>query len=943
VPTVERLTVRTIGPDPRSSERLRAAHLLGFDRVADIEVSDLFYVVVGATDSNVRDALGRLIVDPLLQIGVWGPPPVAAGQVVETTLLPGVTDSVAGAVVDAARTMHLDVRSTVTGHRFVIRTNDGSSLADDELARLAGRVLFNAVIERAALGAIEPSSISTLDTSSTPGPLELVDVRGLDDEALAALNVSRAMALDPAELRAIADHFTALRRAPTDVELETLAQTWSEHCAHKTFRAAIVLADGAEVTPLLRQLRDSTDRIAAPFVKSAFVGNAGIISFAEGTTIAIKAETHNHPSAIEPFGGANTGVGGVIRDVMGAAHHPIACTDVLCFGPSDLSAHLVPAGSIHPRLVREGVVAGVADYGNKIGIPTVAGAVLYDPGYIANPLVFCGCVGVAPDDAPALTGPSIGDRVVLIGGRTGRDGLRGATFSSSTMDATTGDVAGASVQIGDPITEKLLIDLLREAPGLYSAITDCGAGGLSSSIGEMAETIGADVDISRVPLKYAGLAPWEIWLSEAQERMVLAVPPRSLEALADRAAHHGVELTDLGVFTGDGMLTVRHGATVVLCLDTHFLHEGRPGRTLTAVLPEPARDGATPEVSDPSAVLLRLLAHPNIASKEHIIRRYDHEILGSTLVRPLVGDEMDAPADGVVLVEPTASVGIAIGHGVNPWYGILDPERMAAAAVDEAIRNVVAVGADPDLVALMDNFSWGDPRRPTTFGDLVAAVGACCDAAEAHRAPFVSGKDSLNNEYHGSDGARHSVPPTLVITAVAHVPEPEQVVTPDLVRAGDILVVLGRTLPEFGGSHAGTVLATMPHGRVGTVPGPDPAAPSRYRRLHQALRTGRIAACHDVSEGGLAVALAEMAIGGRLGVEIDALPHPDPVVALFAESTGRFVCELDPADLGWFVEALGEPVHVLGRVVAEPALSIGPAVVSLEDAVSAFTGRGAPS
>ena len=419
-----------------------------------------------------------------------------------------------------------------------------------------------------------------------PSPAELVEVRGLSDAQLDDLNRSRGMALDPAELRVIADWFTAAGRAPTDVELETLAQTWSEHCAHKTFRAAVQLPDGTSIRPLLAQLRDATADLDAPFVRSAFVGNAGIVSFVPGITVAVKAETHNHPSAIEPFGGANTGVGGVIRDVMGAAHHPIATTDILCFGPADLPHDEVPPGVIHPQLVREGVVAGVADYGNKIGLPTVAGGVWYDPGFTANPLVFCGCIGVAAERAP-LTGPSAGDLVVVLGGRTGRDGLRGATFSSATMDATTGDVAGASVQIGDPITEKLLIDVLADAAHLYTAITDCGAGGLSSAIGEMAEVTGADVDLALAPLKYPGLAPWEIWLSEAQERMVVAVHHSALAELEAQCHRHGVEATVLGTFTGDGVLRVRHGDDVVLQLDTAFLHDGRPQRSMTAELPTP--------------------------------------------------------------------------------------------------------------------------------------------------------------------------------------------------------------------------------------------------------------------------------------------------------------------------------------------------------------------
>jgi phosphoribosylformylglycinamidine synthase len=925
VRVVDRLTIKTIEPDPRNADLLAGAHLLGFDSVEAIEVADIYFVE-GPIDQAARLRLEQVLVDPLLQQGCWGAPPCGG---IETALLPGVTDSVAATLLTAAAALGCAVTNAATGRRFEV----SGSLDAHTLSSLATRLCSNAVIERVAIGVIEP----VFAHATTAAPVEHIDLRDLTDEQLQALNRERGMALDPAELRIIAGHFSRLGRSPTDVELETLAQTWSEHCSHKTFRATITLPDGSTRRPLLTQLRDATDAIDASFVRSAFVGNAGIVSYTPGVTIALKAETHNHPSAIEPFGGANTGVGGVIRDVMGAAHHPIATTDVLCFGPADLPHDDVPPGVIHPRLVREGVVAGVADYGNKIGLPTVAGAVLYDPGFTANPLVFCGCIGVAAERAP-LGGPYAGDLVVVLGGLTGRDGLRGATFSSATMDATTGDVAGASVQIGDPITEKLLIDLLAESHGLYSAITDCGAGGLSSAIGEMAERSGADVDLAVAPLKYPGLAPWEIWLSEAQERMVVAVPPQSLDAFEVAAARHGVELTMLGTFTGDGILRVRHGRDLVLELDTSFLHDGRPQRTMPAVLPVPHRNENAPRCADLAATLLALLGHPNIASKEAIIRRYDHEIRGTTVVRPLIGVGHDSPADGVVLADPAATHGIAIGIGVNPWYGTVDPERMAHAVIDEAIRNVVAVGADPSTVALMDNFSWGDPRRPSTFGDLVATVEACCAASIAHGAPFVSGKDSLNNEYTGSDGERHSVPPTLVITAVAHVPNADLVVTPDLKRSGNALVLVGATTIEFGGSHLGALLGGFADRLDGAVPAPHPEAPLRYRRLHQALASGRVLACHDLSEGGLAVAITEMALGGSLGVHVDSLPHSDPVVALFAESTSRFVCELDPVDVEWFASALGEPIFPLGTVIDDPTIAMPGCVVSLAAARAAFTG-----
>ncbi|MEY4339312.1 MAG: phosphoribosylformylglycinamidine synthase subunit PurS/phosphoribosylformylglycinamidine synthase, partial [Actinomycetota bacterium] len=453
--------------------------------------------------------------------------------------------------------------------------------------------------------------------------------------------------------------------------------------------------------------------------------------------------------------------------------------------------------------------------------------------------------------------------------------------------------------------------------------------------GEMAEGVGADVDVELAPLKYPGLRPWEIWLSEAQERMVFAVPPQHWPAMHAVCERHGVEAVVLGRFTGDGLLRVRAGDLTVLELDTRFLHDGRPQRHMVAQLPQPNRSLAgIPECSDPAAALLALLAHPNIASKERVVRRYDHEIRGATLVRPLVGQHHDGHADGVVLAEPTQQHGVAVGIGVNPWFGLHDPERMAHAVIDEAIRNVVAVGADPASVCLLDNFSWGDPRRPSTLGELAAAVQGCCDAALRYRAPFVSGKDSLNNEYLGSDGQRHAVPPTLVITALAHVPDADRVVTPDLKRAGNVLVQVGDTRPEFAGSH----LAMLRPAGDAVVPEPVADAPHRYARLHRAIVGGLVLACHDLSEGGLAVALAEMSIGGRLGARIHTTPHTDPVVAWFAESNGRFLCEVEPRCLEEFLDVVGQPAIVIGLTTDDGALTTPHFTLSVEQLVEAFTG-----
>jgi phosphoribosylformylglycinamidine synthase len=902
-----RLTIRTIDPDPRAGHLRAGAAALGLPPVDEVAIADVVHIVGHLADDDLR-RLHAVLVDPLLQVGTWHAP--ANDRAVEVIKQPGVTDPGADAVRHALAMFGIEVGHVSTGTRVEF----GPKTADETIEQVVGRLAANPIIERWATGTIEPAP---LDDHDPPQTATEIPLRDLDDHGLDALDAERSLSLDPAELRVIRDHFVDLGREPTDVEIETLAQTWSEHCAHKTFRARLRHGDPetggiVERGSLLDQLRRCTETIAAPFVRSAFVGNAGVVEFAKGTTLAIKAETHNHPSAVEPFGGANTGVGGVIRDVMGIAHRPIAVTDILCFGPADLPLDRLPDGALHPRRIRDGVIDGVADYGNKIGLPTVAGAILYDPAYTTNPLVFAGCLGVAAA-RPLHDGPDPGDRVVVLGGATGRDGIRGATFSSATMNATTGEVAGASVQIGDPIVEKLLIDALTGAEDLYSAITDCGAGGLSSAVGEMAEGVGVDVDLDLVPRKYHGLEPWEVWLSEAQERMVVAVPPRNLGALAQRCARVGVTAADIGHFTGDGRLVVRAGGNVVADLDVGFLHDGRPQREMNAELPSPNRSEPTSRpVDDPVGALLSLLRHPNIASKAATIHRYDHEILGATVVRPLVGAAGDGPADGIVLAEPGDAHGVAIGIGVNPWYGLHDPEAMAHAAVDEAIRNVVAVGSDPSRVALLDNFSWGDPRRPTTLGELVAAVDGCCAAASMFGAPFVSGKDSLNNEYVGADGERHAVPPTLVITAIAHVPDVDHCVTPDLSEPGNWLLLLGNTFPEFAGSHLDLVLGEPD--APGIAPAPDPDAPERYRRLHEAIRAGLVVSCHDVSEGGLAVALAEMCIGGRLGARIDTLPDEDLVTSLFAESVGRLVVEVEPRSVPAFLRLMDHHATTLGAV-----------------------------
>ncbi len=945
--TVYRFVVRPLTPiisgvtpgDPRSAGFLSDAQALGMQQITALHCHDLYFIEGQLDEAQLHRLAFELLCNPLTQSADWRAldptrPFQGASGTVEVALRPGVTDPVAEQIVRAAHVLGLTgVQRASTGAQFCIEGRHAcqggwcQGIDADALNQLARRLLSNPVIQRYALGEISPAFPEPAEAS---GQVERIPIRGMSPEQLLALSTEHRAALDLAEMQAVQAYFQSEQRDCSDVEFECIAQTWSEHCVHKTFRARVkVEAPGtpqypAEVNNLLKTyLSSATAQINAPWVISAFTDNAGILDFDDEFEVSFKVETHNHPSAIEPFGGANTGVGGVIRDVIGVSAKPIANTDVLCFGPLDLPLADLPEGVLHPRRIQSGVVSGVQDYGNKMGIPTVNGAIWYDPGFTANPLVFCGCVGLAPKGRHVRS-PQVADRVIVLGGRTGRDGLRGATFSSQTMDAQTGEVAGASVQIGDPITEKITLEVILRArdEGLYHAITDCGAGGLSSAVGEMSSDIGADVDLSRVELKYPGLAPWEIWLSEAQERMVIAVPPQNLARLQQICDLFEVHLTDIGFFTGSKRLVVRYAGDPVLDLANLFLHDGLPQRRLTAE-PPLARTAVVAEIPrnlNLAQVLLDLLSHPNIASKAATIRIYDHEVQGGTRVKPLTGRENDGPSDAAVIkpLGTRGTTGIVLSNGLNPEYGKLDAYRMAVSVVDEAVRNAVAVGVDPQRIAILDNFCWGNPLRSEVMWSLLEAVRGCRDAALAYNTPFVSGKDSLNNEYLGQNGQRVSIPPTLLISAIGRIADVDQAITLDLKSSRNPVFLVGEFNPTLGGSHFALVAGQT---FSQTVPDASPLAPQVYQTLHQAIQAGWARAAHDLSEGGLAVAAAEMSIAGRLGLCLD-LPGDDPLLALFGETNGCLLVEVEARHAAQFVHKFaGLPCRKIATVTADDQLT----------------------
>lgn len=937
--------------DPDGARVVSAAPLIGVDGLRACNLFRVYHVEGDVSTADVERLCISVLVDPVVDRHSIDEVPAPEGRAVEVAPMAGVTDQDARELERAAAQLGLPPIQVSTARRYDLV----GDLDDTAVAVLTRRLLANDTIERSTEGELDPVFA---DEASVDARVETVDLAGLSDDELATLSRERVLSLDVNEMRVIQAHFEREGRPPNDAELETLAQTWSEHCVHKTFRAQIELthtaADGTvSVTNhdgLLPALREVTEELDPWWLRSAFVDDAGIIAFDDQLDLAFKVETHNHPSALEPFGGANTGVGGVVRDILGVSARPIACTDVLCFGPSDLPDDQLPTGVLHPRRIRDGVVGGIGDYGNKLGLPTVNGAVIYDEGYVGNPLVYCGALGLLPHGSHP-TEAHIGDRVISIGGRVGRDGIHGATFSSAGMDASTVDSVGSAVQIGDPITEKGCIEVVERARDakLYTAITDCGAGGFSSAVGEMGEDLGVRIDLAGVPLKYSGLQPWEIWLSEAQERIVMAVPPAKLAALQTLCDGWDVELTDLGEFTGEHRLVVTHGNVGVVDMPMEFLHDGLPRREMVGAW----TDSAPTDVDVPTidaALLLAMLRHPDVASKEDIVRRFDHEVRGGTVVRPFVGPEADGPADAAVLKPLGTShndVAAVVSNGICPRVGRHDPWAMALLAMDEAVRNLVAVGGDPDRVAVLDNFCWGDPTKPDRLGSLVRAVQGCTDGARRYRMPFISGKDSLFNEFDGKP-----IPGTLLISAVGLVPDLHRAINSAGMAPGDDLWLVGDSTGALGGSLVDVVLGLG----ATEVPFPLEDPLPRYRAIHAAIAAGLITAAHDCSDGGAAVAIAEMALAARCGVHV-VLPADglDPLSAMANEAPGRLVLAANAGDRDAVEAALGAFGRRIGEVMADDRIvmrvpdapddaeglqkaSATIIEVSIADAVAAFTG-----
>jgi len=979
--------------DHEGQRILADAKSLGITSLADVRSARSFLIQGDLSKTDASRAAEVLLCDEVVeQFRVTALPDssVANGGCVNVLLHPGVTDSVADNAAKALSQQDLNVTAVATCRKYWLT----GELSDAEQARMSTKVIANDAIEYVVRG---PLQLTDLHVGSDYNfKLGTVPIRSMDsDEELMKLSAEGQLYLQLAEMQTIRDYFKSLDRDPTDIELETIAQTWSEHCSHKTLAGRIhyVETSNGETVREIQFENMLKETVFAATVQirenlgdndwcvSVFKDNAGIVTFDEKQDVCIKVETHNHPSAIEPYGGANTGLGGVIRDPMGTGlgARPVCNTDVFCFARPDFPADQLPPGVLHPKAVMEGVVSGVRDYGNRMGIPTVNGAVYFDDRYLGNPLVYCGNIAMIPrDKSEGKVSP--GDLIVAVGGRTGRDGIHGATFSSAELTEDSESISGGAVQIGNPVTEKMVLDVLLEARDrdLYTAITDCGAGGFSSAVGEMGEETGAEVWLDKAPLKYSGLSYTEIWISEAQERMVLAVPESNVAEFDALCKSEGVEASVIGQFTDTKELVLKYEDNEVGRVTMEFLHDGRPpvireatyelsshhaprdeprsatSQTTTPLSPDatapnnanpPTATGSTENASSSQLVtrsddgyvaalsksdytedLKKILGSLNVASKEWIIRQYDHEVQAGSVVKPLVGINNDGPSDAaVVRPDLTSNRGLVISCGMNPHLGDLDPYWMAASAIDEAIRNCVAVGADPSKIAILDNFCWGNTERPETLGTLVRAALACQDIAVAYGTPFVSGKDSLNNEfsYEDKDGNRKTVaiPSTLLITALGQIDHVEQAVTMDLKAPSNKLYLVGKTNPEeLGGSHFNLVNGIQ-GGAVPQVNAEENLA--TYKALNAAIKAGLVRSCHDLSEGGLAVAAAEMAFAGGIGITLN---EDLAVDFLFAESNGRLLVEVDPSNAAEFAQAV--PSKAVGTTTNTDRMSAGTTIDS---------------
>jgi len=953
--------------DPRGTGVVQRTKNFLHIAVKSCTTRDVYKVGVDTSDKKQRE-ITRAFTDPVsCRSALNRLPAPNFNWMIEVGFKPGVTDNVGRT---AASLVSDILGRSLTGDEMVSAGIQyfltGPALSRVDAETIAWNLLANPLIQTAEIFSPEEWSAHPFDLNlpvmreKNKATVATIDLSGSDDE-LMRISREGTLSLSLEEMRAIRDFYvtpetcakrksSGLPEWPTDIELECLAQTWSEHCKHKIFAADVIYRDenGDEHTyhSLYKTfIKAATAEVAKSrdWLVSVFTDNAGVIKFNEHYHLVYKVETHNSPSALDPYGGSITGIVGVNRDPMGTGigSELLFNSWGYCLGSPFYDGDL-PKGLMHPRRIRDGVHHGVIDGGNQSGIPWVRGFERFDDRFIGKPLVFCGTMGRMPVTINGQPSESksikAGDRVVMTGGRIGKDGIHGATFSSEALHQ---ESPAQAVQIGDPITQRKMYEFLMEARnlGLYRAITDNGAGGLSSSLGEMCQfSGGVEIELNRAPLKYPGLQPWEIFLSEAQERMSLAVPPEKMSALRDLARRRDVEISDLGEFTSDGNLTLHYDGKLIGRLPLSFLHDGCPRLRIEAEwtppkVPAPRRSRS----ANRTPQLLKLLSALNVCSREHKSRMYDGEVKGLSVVKPFVGRQNDVPSDATVCrVEHASNEGVVISEGINPFYSDIDTYWMTASVMDEAIRRIISAGGRPDTIAGLDNFCWPDPVQSEATPDgkykmaqLVRSNQALFDFCTAFKVPLISGKDSMKND-STRGGRKISIPPTLLFSAVGKIDDVRKVVTIPFKQVGDIIYVLGLTREELGASEFHRLLAReqeKPDHTGGEIPKVDPtSAMSMYVKLHEAINSGLIASSHTPTLGGLAVGLALCAIGGDCGADIqltsDGLPLSDDAL-LFSESNSRFIITCAPENSAQLESHFaGMPLQRVGTVRGDDQLII---------------------
>lgn len=845
------------------------------------------YRLEGITKKEFEKLKDAVLYESIDQVASTKPLFPNAQRTIEIAYKPGVMNPEVASIIKCAKDLGINLEAADSSWEFSFF----GKIEEPLLREITNKLLLNKTIQK-----VVTTPPKTLKISGSQLTTKIIPIRQLSDKKLMDLSKDKLF-LNLEEMKIIQNYFKKINRDPTDCEVEILAQTWSEHCVHKTFRAKLEI-DGVVKEPFIRRIK-STIKNNPKIVVSAFEDNSGVIDFFDEFAINGKVETHNSPSAIEPYGGSMTGSGGVFRDILGTGQgaKPIISTDIFCFAPPTLKDSDVPPGCLTPTYILRQVVAGVRDYGNRVGIPTNNGSIHFDPDFRAKPTVAVGSFGILPKKYAIKRNPRPGDLIVTAGGATGRDGIHGATFSSGEMSAKTQEVSGSAVQIGNAIEEKRMIDAILKLrdQNLIRAITDCGAGGFSSAIGEMAKECGAEVNLENVHIKYVGLAPWEIFLSESQERMILAIDSKKIKEAQEIFKLFNVPSTVIGKFTNNKRLKVLYKKEVVANLDMHFLHEGLPQRFMIGKTAKNKIKNNQPNKPQNFQKLVeKVLSNPNVCSKEPILRQYDHNVQGTTALHPLGGVHFDSPNDGAIVTPILGKpYGLVVSHGLNPVLNRIDPYSGSIWSLTEAVSNFVAIGGNIKDAALVDNFIWPFPDEES-LADLDKSVDACVDFSRIVKMPFISGKDSLSSTYRYPNGELLKIPPVLLISVFGKIANIKNTASSDFKKTNSTIVLVGE--PDFN-NLAGSIYFNVTKATSPNTPQINlKTLPKVLNSITKSIKSGKALSVHDISEGGFISALSEMCFGGDIGADINLSKLSKKAredFILFNETSGTFLVEVE--------------------------------------------------